>query len=62
VDDGRCPLGQGVQKLQAPFPSDIPTAAKEVILDRCTKKYPSDFDMREYCQKQQIAGYREINK
>jgi hypothetical protein len=53
---------EGVLKLQAPFPSDIPTAAKETILNQCTKKHPSDFDMREYCQKQQIAGYREINR
>jgi hypothetical protein len=53
---------EGVLKLREPFPSDIPTAARETILDLCEKKNPSNFEMRAYCQKNQIAGYREINR
>jgi hypothetical protein len=53
---------EGVLKLREPFPSDIPTAARDTILDLCEKKYPSNFEMRAYCQKTQMAGYREINR
>lgn len=53
-------------KTREPTPKVAATLTDEevnaVIKAHCSKEWPSDFNMRAYCQEQQIEGYNELLK
>ena len=46
-------LGQG-------RPNDIPSDAFQTIRNTCTEQWENNFQMRAFCERQQIDGYRAI--
>ncbi|HVT43398.1 MAG TPA: hypothetical protein VMT00_03315 [Thermoanaerobaculia bacterium] len=43
-------------------PGQDPAAAEAVLIAHCTEKWPSDFNLRAYCQKQQREAVAKLNQ
>ncbi len=46
--------------LEQGRPDDIPEEVFAGIRNKCAVEWPEDYNMRRYCEKQQLDSYREL--
>jgi hypothetical protein len=53
---------QALASLKGAVEADIPSAVLQQIRRKCAREWPDDYNMRHYCEQQQLTAYRQMEK